>query len=160
VAFSKEAWRRAGGYPEDLATAEDVLFGKRAVAAGARAALAVGAAVTWNQRETLTGNLRMFRGYGRGDGQSGDRQLVARNLARAAAYTVAPALWLTSPRLRPLLVAGAATYLSLPLRRTLSGPRALRASALVPVMTAARDIAKALGCVEGLRQRHRGADQT
>ena len=155
VAFRRSAWAAAGGYPEELATAEDVVFGKRVVAAGAHAELAVDAAVTWDQRPTLAGNLRMFRGYGRGDGLSGDRQLVARNLARAASYTVAPALWLLAPRTRGLLALGAATYLSVPLRRAATGPRPVRSTALVPVMAAARDVAKAVGCLEGLARRRR-----
>ena len=157
VAFRRSAWAAAGGYPEELATAEDVVFGKRVVAAGAHAELAVDAAVTWDQRPTLAGNLRMFRGYGRGDGLSGDRQLVARNLARAASYTVAPAAWLLAPRTRPLLALGAAVYLSVPLRRGLTGRRPVRTTALVPFMAAARDLAKAVGCLDGLAQRRRSA---
>jgi glycosyltransferase involved in cell wall biosynthesis len=155
VAFHRTAWAAAGGYPEELATAEDVVFGKRVLAAGAHAELAVDAAVTWDQRPTLAGNLRMFRGYGRGDGLSGDRQLVARNLARAASYTVAPVLWLAAPRTRGLLALGAAAYLSVPLRRAATGPRPVRSTALVPVMAAARDVAKAVGCLEGLARRRR-----
>ena len=155
VAFRRSAWAAAGGYPEELATAEDVVFGKRVVAAGAHAELAVDAAVTWDQRPTLAGNLTMFRGYGRGDGLSGDRQLVARNLARAASYTVAPALWVLAPRTRPLLALGGAAYLSVPLRRGLTGRRRLPTTALVPFMAAARDIAKAVGCLEGLARRRR-----
>ena len=157
VAFRRSAWAAAGGYPEELATAEDVVFGKRVVAAGAHAELAVDAAVTWDQRPTLAGNLRMFRGYGRGDGLSGDRQLIARNLARAASYTVAPAAWLLAPRTRPLLALGAAVYLSVPLRRALTGRRPVRTTALVPFMAAARDLAKAVGCLDGLAQRRRSA---
>jgi glycosyltransferase involved in cell wall biosynthesis/GT2 family glycosyltransferase len=155
VAFTKDAWRAAGGFPEDLATAEDVLFGKRAVAAGAQAVLSRDAAVTWYQRPTLRGNLRMFRGYGRGDGQSGDRQLIARDLARAGAYTGAPVLWLTAPRTRPVLAAAAALYLSVPVRRTLRGEKPVATTALVPAMAAARDVAKAVGAVEGIASRRR-----
>lgn len=155
VAFRRSAWAAAGGYPEELATAEDVVFGKRVVAAGAHAELAVDAAVTWDQRPTLASNLRMFRGYGRGDGLSGDRQLVARNLARAASYTIAPAAWLLAPRTRPLLALGGVVYLSVPLRRALTGRRPVRTTALVPFMAAARDVAKAVGCLDGLAQRRR-----
>lgn len=159
VAFTKQAWRLAGGYPEDLATAEDVLFGKRAVAAGARAELAVDAAVTWDQRPTLRGNATMFRGYGRGDGQSGDLQLIARNIARASAYTIGPVLWLALPTARPLLLAAAAGYLSVPLRRAMRGPRPVATTALVPAMAAIRDLAKAWGCLQGLSDRLRGRIQ-
>ena len=155
VAFTKQAWQLAGGYPEDLATAEDVLFGKRAVAAGAHAELAVDAAVTWDQRPTLRGNAKMFRGYGRGDGQSGDRQLIARNLARAGAYTVGPVLWLALPKARPLLLAAAAGYLCVPFRRAMRGPRPVATTALVPAMAATRDLAKAWGCLQGLAERRR-----
>lgn len=157
VGFSRTAWEGAGGYPEDLATAEDVLFGKRAVEAGARAVLSADAMVLWDQRPTLAANLRMFEGYGRGDGQSGDTTLVVRDLIRAGAYAALP-FALAVKRLRPVVLAGALAYQSLPLSRTLRGPRPMAASALVPVMTALRDLSKAKGCLEGMLQARRRGD--
>lgn len=152
LAFTKEAWSAAGGFPEDLATAEDVLFGKRAIAAGTKAVLTRDAVVRWRQRETLRANLRMFFNYGKGGGQSGDRTLIARDAVRLAAYGSGAAL-LTSRRGRLLGLAGAGVYYSVPLSRTLTGPRPVAASSLVPVIAALRDLSKASGTVSGLAQR-------
>ncbi len=154
MAFRPDAWRAAGGFPEHLATGEDVSYGRAVVAAGGRAVLATGAEVAWAQRETLRANLRMYRAYGHGDGLTGSRLLVGRNLARAAAY---PAGLLLLGRGgapgRVLALLGAAGYLSLPLQRAArTAPGALP---LVPVLAALRDGAKALGCLEGLRAARR-----
>jgi GT2 family glycosyltransferase len=154
VAFTTEVWRAAGGFPEDLPTAEDVMFGQNAVEHGARAVLCADACVTWDQRPTLRSNAKMFYGYGHGDGLSGDRRLIGRDLLRAAVYAVGPAM-LLSGRTRPLALAGAAAYLSLPAVRATRGPRPLAATLMVPAMAAMRDLAKAAGCLTGLRDRRR-----
>ncbi|NHA66590.1 glycosyltransferase [Phycicoccus flavus] len=157
VAFTTAAAEAAGGFPEHLATAEDVRFGMAAVEAGARPVLTLDAAVVWGQRPTVASNGRMFRGYGRGDGLSGDPVLVGRNLARALVYGSLPVLAL-SRRGRLAAVAGLGAYLSLPLVRALSGDRPLRTAALVPVLGAYRDLTKARGCAEGLlRARREGS---
>ncbi|PKW26716.1 glycosyltransferase [Phycicoccus duodecadis] len=154
VAFTRDAAEAAGGFPEHLATAEDVRFGMAAVDAGARPVLSLDAEVTWAQRPTLAANGRMFRGYGRGDGLSGDRVLVGRNLARALVFASLPVLAL-HPTGRRLAVSGLATYLSLPLARAARGPRPLPTMVLVPAVAAYRDLMKARGCAEGLLQRRR-----
>ena len=152
VAFTREVWLAAGGFPEDLPTAEDVVFGRNAVGAGARAVLCADACVEWDQRPTLRSNAKMFFGYGHGDGLSGDRRLIGRDLLRAAVYALGPAM-LMSGRTRPLAVAGAAAYLSLPVVRSVRGPRPVAATSMVPVVAAVRDVAKAAGCLAGLRER-------
>jgi glycosyltransferase involved in cell wall biosynthesis/GT2 family glycosyltransferase len=149
VAFTSRAWRAAGGFPEDLPTAEDVMFGQNAVRAGTRATLCTDACVTWAQRPTLLSNARMFYGYGHGDGLSGDLKLVGRDLLRAGVYAVGPLL-LSQRRARPLVLVGAAAYLSLPVVRSLNGPRPIAATALVAPMAAMRDLAKAAGGLAGL----------
>jgi hypothetical protein len=68
---------------------------------------------------------------------------------RAAAYLIGPAL-LTRRRTRAVALAGAAAYLSLPLRRAVAGPRPVPSALLVPAMAAVRDIAKAAGCLSGM----------
>lgn len=149
VAFTTAAADAAGGFPEHLATAEDVRFGMAAVGAGARPVLSLDAAVTWDQRPTIGSNGRMFRGYGRGDGLSGDPVLVGRNLARGLAYGALPVL--TMHRYgRVATVAGLGAYLSLPLVRAARGRRPAATAAWVPVLAAYRDVMKARGCAEGL----------
>lgn len=148
VAFTRAAWRSAGGFPEHLATGEDVLFGRRVVETGHTAEMVRDAEVSWVQRPTLRSNLRMFRRYGEGSGHSLDRRLMGRDLARVAAYGAGAVVAARGGRSARLAAgAGAAAYLSLPVARALRGPRPLTAAALVPAIGAARDLAKAYGAV-------------
>ncbi|MEV5000392.1 glycosyltransferase [Nocardioides sp. LML1-1-1.1] len=147
IGFRRAAWRRAGGFPVDLATGEDVLFGRTIVATGGTARLVRDAEVSWAQRPTLRANLTMYRRYGEGSGHSGDARLLGRDVARVAGYAGALALVARGGRGRALVAAGSAAYLSLPLLRALRGPAPLRTAALVPPVAAARDLAKAYGAL-------------
>ncbi len=156
VAFRRPAWRAAGGYPEHLATGEDVLFGRRIVAAGHPAALVRDAEVVWAQRPTLRSNLTMLRRYGEGSGYSLDGRLMGRDLTRAVAYAGGAALVAGGrPAARSLVAAGAAAYLSLPVVRALRGRSPLATAALVPPLAAARDLAKAYGALTAAARRRR-----
>lgn len=156
MAFTRAAWSRVGGFPEHLATGEDVVFGQRLARRGARTVLVRDAEVCWTQRPTIRENLRMFRAYGGGSGDSLDPRLLRRDLARAAVYPVGLGL-LTGvhPVLRRIAIAGATGYLSLPVVRALRGPEPLRTASLVPSMVAARDLAKATGAISALARRVR-----
>ncbi|MCR1782008.1 glycosyltransferase [Nocardioides carbamazepini] len=157
VAFTRRAWADAGGFPEHLATGEDVLFGRSIVAAGHRARMVRDAEVAWAQRPTLLANLRMFRRYGEGSGHSLDRRLLGRDLARAASYGVGAVLLARGGRTsRAVVAAGAAAYLSLPAVRAARGPRPLAATVLVPPVAAARDLAKAWGALSAVAAGARG----
>lgn len=158
VAFWRAAWRRAGGFPENLATGEDVLFGRRVVAAGGRAKMVRDAEVRWAQRPTLLANLTMFRRYGEGSGYSLDSRLLGRDLARMAAYAAGLGFALRGgPATRAATATAATAYLSLPTVRALRGPSALRSVALVPPVAAARDLAKAYGAVSAAVRRQGGS---
>lgn len=154
VAFTREAWRAAGGFPERLETAEDVTFGRAVAGAGGRCVLSADAEVSWEQRRSVAASARMYQRYGYGDGLSGDRLLIVRNMARLAAYGGGAALWVRGgPRTRAAIVAGTAAYLSLPVARARKRPRPLLTIALVPAALALKDIAKAAGCLRGLASR-------
>lgn len=148
LAFSRTAWQRVGGFPEHLQTGEDVLFG-RAVSRGGRALLVADAEVGWDQRSTLAATVRMYYRYGIGSGRSGDPRLMARDLARALAYCALALLHRRRGAAVAATVSGLA-YLSLPLVRAVRTSRPLPVLAAVPVLAAARDVAKAAGCVRGL----------
>ncbi|MDQ2850020.1 MAG: glycosyltransferase [Actinomycetota bacterium] len=149
MAFTKDAWRIAGGFPEHLATGEDVTFG-RAIARHFPAILVRDACVTWEQRATLRATLRMYYRYGEGSGHSRDARLLGRDAARVAAYLFAAATIAGGrPLARGAALAGAAAYLSLPLQRASRMPQAARVMALVPVMAGLRDVVKAAGAVTG-----------
>lgn len=71
LAFTRELWRRAGGFPEHLATGEDAQFILAAAGAGGRLALARAARVNWQPRSGYAQVIRQFYGYARGLAQAG-----------------------------------------------------------------------------------------
>ncbi len=157
MAFGMSVWHKAGGFPEDLQTGEDVLFGRSAVAAGCPAVLVADAEVVWDQRPSIWQTITMYYRYGLGSGRSRDARLLGRDLARLAAYTAAPVLLAVAGLAGVLVVIGAGiAYLSVPLRRVMArrgltgAGGALRAAALVPAVGAARDLAKVAGALRGL----------
>ncbi|HWJ11518.1 MAG TPA: glycosyltransferase [Nocardioides sp.] len=154
VAFARVAWAGVGGYPEDLQTGEDVLFGRRIAAGGGRARMVRDAEVSWAQRPTFAANLVMYRRYGEGSGVSLDRRLLGRDAARAASYAALVGVGLRgSSRLRVAAGGTIAAYLSLPLARALRGPSPWASAVLVPPVAAARDLAKAYGALAATAQR-------
>jgi hypothetical protein len=149
VAFSRSAWQDAGGFPEHLRTAEDVLFGRAVVGAGHRAVLASSAEVGWEQRPTPRQTTAMYFRYGEGGGRSGDPRLVGRDMARACAYTLGLAAVATGPRARFAAATAFTAYVSLPLARAVRRHH-WAALPLVPFAAAVRDLAKAAGAGRGL----------
>jgi glycosyltransferase involved in cell wall biosynthesis/GT2 family glycosyltransferase len=156
VAFTRDSWKVVGGFPEHLDAAEDVVFARAIVAAGRRCVLSTEAEVEWAQRSSLAETARMFYRYGVGDGRSGDRTLIGRNLVRCVAYLGAPLVWRAAGRKGRLAVAaGAVGYLSMPLLRARRRPRPVAVAGLVPVAVALKDLSKAAGCLRGLVDRLR-----
>ncbi|MFF7734381.1 glycosyltransferase [Streptomyces sp. NPDC007984] len=156
VAFTRAAWEDAGGFPEHLRTAEDVLFGRAVVAAGHRAALVTSAEVGWEQRPTLRQTAAMFFHYGEGSGWSANPLLLGRDTARAVAYTAAVAACLRSPAARRVTALTFLAYLSLPLTRAVRDRR-WTALPAVPLVAVVRDLSKAAGAAHGLAGRLRSA---
>ncbi len=71
VAFSKDAWTRAGGYPEWLYAAEDTLFNIRLRQLGLRFAFCRDAIVQWRPRETWRALARQRINFSRGNARVG-----------------------------------------------------------------------------------------
>ncbi|WP_328549656.1 MULTISPECIES: glycosyltransferase [unclassified Streptomyces] len=153
VAFTRAAWRDAGGFPEHVRAAEDVLFGRAVARAGHRVVLASSAEVRWEQRPTLRRTVAMYFRYGEGGGRSGDPRLLGRDAARAVAYAVALGAVVTGPRARSVAATAFAAYVSLPLARAVRR-RHWEAVPLVPFAAAVRDLAKAAGAGRGLVRRN------
>lgn len=154
MAVTRTTWAAVGGFPEHLQTAEDVTFGRTIARAGRRCILSVEAEVVWDQRSTIMDTARMYFEYGRGGGHSGDRLLISRDIARAAAYGLG--LWSVNTRSKvPLILAGlgAATYLSLPVERSLVDKSPFATIPLLPLTLAVKDLPKAAGCLVGLAER-------
>lgn len=148
VAFTKDAWSAARGFPEHLATGEDVSFGL-AVAEHGRCVASTDAVVEWTQRDGLAATWRMYRGYGRASTGGGHRALLARDAVRGAAYLLAPVL-LTHRRARRVVPPAAVAYLSLPILRAVRADAPVSAVALLPVALAVKDLGKLVGAAEGL----------
>jgi hypothetical protein len=159
VAFTREAWRTVGGYPEWAAYCEDLVFDMALVAAGRRIRLARGALVHFAPRDSLRSYWRQYRNYAMGDGQTGI--LAKRHLVRYATYLgLVPALaWLSLHYPVALIgyVVGGLVYLRRPLRRlprlTAGWPwrDRIRAALWIPVLRVWGDLAKMVGYPLGWR---------
>ena len=69
--MTREAWKAAGGFPEELTLAgEDTLFMVRARAAGVTILFEPGAFVTWQPQRSAGAYLRQYHRYGIGDGEA------------------------------------------------------------------------------------------
>ena len=78
LAFHKELWERAGGYPEWLTDAgEDTLFDVRLKAQAARWAFVPTARAAWYAPDTFRKLLKTYYRYSLGDGETG---ISAKNL--------------------------------------------------------------------------------
>jgi glycosyltransferase involved in cell wall biosynthesis len=156
VAFRREAFDAAGGYPEWLDLGEDMYLNHRWRDAGVRMELAADALVHRRPRPGLVEYWRQFAGYARADAEAG--MYPRRHAARFAVYG-GLALVLASgrgPLLMAATVAGGA-YAARPLRRAFRriGEPRLRAAAVpaVPALMFVNDLAKMAGYLDGLRGR-------
>ncbi len=165
VAFRRQAWEAAGGYPEWLDFSEDVVFDLSLRAKFGAFAFVPEALVEFRPRGSLRALALQYYRYARGDGKAGlfprlhairyFTYLVLAPLLVYAALTVSPWLWLVG------LLAGLA-YLRLPLRRlwprlgTLSPAGRVAALAYVPLIRLTGDLAKMLGYPAGVWWRLRG----
>lgn len=174
VAFTKEAWAKAGGYPEWLDYCEDLLFDFAVNAQRPDQPTAFvwapNAVVHFRPRESLGRFWTQYFRYARGDGKADLWR--KRHAVRYATYLVAlPALlghllfgffarWLGAVG----LAAGIILYCRRPWQRLrvlgkdLSPPQWVAAAALVPLIRATGDLAKMAGYPAGLwwRWRQRG----
>lgn len=171
VAFTKDAWERAGGYPEWLDYCEDLIFDFAINAQRPQQltafAWAPGARAHFRPRTSLRSFWTQYYRYARGDGKAGLWR--KRHAIRYATYLVAvPALlgharwgffarWLGSLG----LLAGAFLYCRRPwqrlgvLGRSLSPAQWLAAAALVPVIRVVGDAAKMAGYPVGVLWRRK-----
>jgi glycosyltransferase involved in cell wall biosynthesis len=153
VAFRREAFEAAGGYPEWLELGEDMYVNRRWRDRGMRMELAIEAVAYRRPRPGPVEYWRQFAGYARADARA--RMYRERHAVRFGVYG-ALALALASGR-RPLLGAAAlagAAYAARPLRRAfrrIEEPRArAAAAAAVPALMALNDLAKMAGYLGGL----------
>lgn len=159
IAFRREVFDRAGGYPEWLDIGEDMYLNHRLRELGVRMDFVGSAVAFWRVRPTLPSTWRQYYAYARGDGVAGMH--AARHALRFAVYGIA-ALAIVTKRRKALLALGAAAgwYASGKIRRAmrlLPPHRAARVGALaaVPATMLLADTAKMAGYVAGRRARAR-----
>ena len=70
IAFRKKAWEKVGGYPEELDTAEDLVFAQAMKDADVKFHTAADALVLWPQRATWKEAFLQFFRYAQGDGRA------------------------------------------------------------------------------------------
>jgi glycosyltransferase involved in cell wall biosynthesis len=161
VAFTRAAWERVGGYPEDITTTEDTIFDLRLREAGFRFVFEPTAIVRWRPATSAMAAYRMYRQFAETDGQA---RLFLASYSRYAlvygAYAVGLGLLLLGIFWWPLwvlLLLGAGTYLFYRIRKVLRA----RLWAQVPcafVVAFALDLAMLSGYLPGwLRGRRRRA---
>jgi glycosyltransferase involved in cell wall biosynthesis len=166
VAFSRAAWRAAGGYPEWLDYCEDLIFDLNIKKQGYSFVWQPAALALFAPRRSLKAFWQQYYRYARGDGKAG--LFLKRHLLRYATYGLgAPAgLWLAwrKPWLRVILVGAGMAYLRQPYRRlflqtaqfkSLPLRRKIAAALWVPLIRATGDFAKMSGYPVGVVWRKR-----
>jgi glycosyltransferase involved in cell wall biosynthesis len=150
MGVTREAWRRGGGFPEQVNAGEDVAFSAAVIDAGATAVLAPKAEVVWRGRDTWRGNAQMYFRYAQGDALLGRRSRAAARLFGWSAFV----RLLLSPRrtLRGAAFLWLLAYNWVPVQRA----RRTGLSPLhwwrIPYALAVKDAAMIAGAVSGTRR--------
>jgi len=164
VAFRKEAWLAAGGYPEWLDYCEDLIFDLTLRDQFGPFAFAPQAIAYFRPRGSLRAFFRQYYLYARGDGKAD--LFRRRHAIRYLTYLVAaPMIALAGALLSPwwwmLFLVGAAAYTFTPYRRLattwskLSAAEKIQAALLAPVIRVTGDVAKMIGYPIGVAWRIR-----
>lgn len=69
VAFRKEVWEKAGGYPQNMNYCEDLVFDQKIIKAGFKFYFEPLAIVYWPMKNNLKAVFKQFYNYAYGDGQ-------------------------------------------------------------------------------------------
>jgi glycosyltransferase involved in cell wall biosynthesis len=158
VAFTKQVWAAAGGYPEWLDYCEDLIFDIRLRELAGRFAWAPDALAHFRPRGSLRTFFKQYYRYARGDGKADLWR--KRHAIRYGTYLLAlPVIFLLSALSSPLwllaLPVSILAYCATPYRRLraflpgLSPSGRILAALLVPIIRATGDVAKMLGYPAG-----------
>jgi glycosyltransferase involved in cell wall biosynthesis len=164
VAFRKEAWEQAGGYPEWLDYSEDLIFDRALRERHGPFPFVPKAVVYFRPRKNLRDFARQYYLYARGDGKA--NLWPARHAVRYLTYIAGlPALFWLIWRRRwwgwLVGLVGAAVYCRRPVQRLWPEtygwrpPDRIRALALVPIIRLVGDVAKMAGYPVGVMWRVR-----
>ena len=158
VAFTKEAWAAAGGYPEWIDYCEDLIFDFRLRDAAGPFAWAPDAVAHFRPCGSLKAFFKQYYRYARGDGKADLWR--KKHLIRYATYLlILPGLitlgLLHSPGWWFVLLAGVMLYCATPFRRlqphlpNLGSIERMKAVLLIPMIREVGDLAKMLGYPAG-----------
>jgi glycosyltransferase involved in cell wall biosynthesis len=158
IAFRRDAFEAAGGYPEWLDIGEDMWVNHRWRELGLDLEFAPAALVHWRLRRTLRAVWLQYYRYARGDARGGMHP--ERHALRYGVYAGAVLASRSRHRLPALAaLAGAAAYARTPVRRAwrrIGDPRGRgAATVLVPALMGWIDTAKMAGYAAGLADRAR-----
>ena len=154
LAFRKQVWEKAGGYPEWLPIGEDMLFNFRVVKTGVRRRFAPDAVVRWRLRPDLRSTLRQYFRYAEGDGRA--RMYTHRHALRFATYAGAAGtagLATRRPAVACMFPLAVGVRMAPAYRRAfsrLTPAEALLAVAALPVLELLIDLSKITGYLSGL----------
>lgn len=152
-AFRKEAWARAGGYPEWADHNEDTVFSYEMRRAGCRLTFAPDAIVTYEVPRRLRVFFKQFFRYARGDAQARlwfGHYTKNYAIALGAAMLVAGAWW---PPVAWAALAGGALYLGKKCLRAARRTHDPAAVAMTPLVQASLDLAHLAGYTVGVLNR-------
>jgi glycosyltransferase involved in cell wall biosynthesis len=152
LAFRRDAWVRAGGFPEHLDYGEDTRFILDVAASGTRAALAPEAVVAWRPRRGYREVGRQFFHYADGLARAGlSRPFHTRTLVQSAAGLALATLGLATGHWAPwaLLAALAAAYLWRKGRQGCFAVPSWRTYLRVPLVLLVIHVATVAGAVHG-----------
>lgn len=161
LAFRREVWERAGGYPEWLEIGEDMYFNHAWKELGIGHVMAKDALVHWRMRENLPSLLKQYFLYARGDGESG--MYPRRHLLRFATYgwlivcvTAGEGKYARRATLSAALLYAGRRWARIPVYMA-GQPSWKKAAAVpaIPLMMSAIDVAKMSGYVAGRLRRRR-----
>ena len=158
VAFFRQVFEEAGGYPEWLDIGEDMFLNRRWRDQGVRMRLADRAVVFRRPRPGPSAYWRQFAAYAEGDARGG--LYPERHAARFATYgALAISLASRSRSLKALALAAAGARAAKPVRRAFrrlpDGRSRVAAVAAVPALMAFTDLAKMAGYLRGLARSSR-----
>lgn len=160
LAFRKEVWEEAGGYPEWLNYSEDTYFHYKLLKKY-RVKQRRDAIVEWEQRGSWKDVFRQFYRYMEGDGMA--RMHTGRHLTRIVSYSGAgllAAMGVSNPVFLVPLGIAAAAYSFFPARnfvRLGKYPMSGRAMLIIPALLLTADAAKISGYLSGLAKDTREA---
>ena len=159
MAFTRDAWKAVGGFPEDLALSEDTAFDEALTAAGYEMVFKPTAIAGWHPPATLSAQARVLWEWSRSDGLAGIRSYgylwIARVVGLAALITLGGLL--VAP---PLALLGLVPLLALLWRDTRHKYRWARGASKylwIPVAWYVGLLARLGGFVSGWMRRRRTA---